>query len=131
MGADLTSIRSRSRLAGGLALVITRGGALGVRGVASFVAGSCAGTSAVVFSGVVGSGVGYFLWFTIVRRLPAMTASLGVLSVPVMGVVSSVLMLGERPTVTDIIGCALIFAAAACVLLAPNARTTQTAPIEQ
>jgi drug/metabolite transporter (DMT)-like permease len=41
------------------------------------------------------------------------------------------LMLGERPTVPDIIGFTLIFAAAACVLLAPNARTTQTAPIEQ
>ncbi len=86
---------------------------------------------AVVFSGVIGSGVAYFMWFEIVRRLPAMTASLGVLSVPVVGVVSSMLLLGERPTVPDIIGFTLIFAAAACVLLAPNARTSQTAPIEQ
>ena len=85
----------------------------------------------MVFSGVIGSGVAYFMWFEIVRRLPAMTASLGVLSVPVVGVVSSMLMLGERPTVPDIIGFTLIFAAAACVLLAPNARTSQTAPIEQ
>ena len=60
-----------------------------------------------------------------------MTASLGVLSVPVVGVVASMILLGERPTVPDIIGFALIFAAAACVLLAPNARTSQTAPIEQ
>jgi drug/metabolite transporter (DMT)-like permease len=86
---------------------------------------------AVVFSGVIGSGFAYFMWFEIVRRLPAMTASLGVLSVPVVGVVSSMLMLGERPTVPDIIGFALIFAAAACVLLAPNARSSQSAPIEQ
>jgi drug/metabolite transporter (DMT)-like permease len=86
---------------------------------------------AVIFSGVIGSGVAYFMWFEIVRRLPAMTASLGVLSVPVVGVVSSVILLGERPTVPDIIGFALIFAAAACVLLVPNARTSQTAPIEQ
>jgi drug/metabolite transporter (DMT)-like permease len=86
---------------------------------------------AVVFSGIIGSGVAYFMWFEIVRRLPAMTASLGVLSVPVVGVVSSVLLLGEQPTVPDIIGFVLIFAAAACVLLAPNAPTTQTAPIEQ
>jgi drug/metabolite transporter (DMT)-like permease len=85
----------------------------------------------VVFSGIIGSGVAYFMWFEIVRRLPAMTASLGVLSVPVVGVVSSVLLLGEQPTVPDIIGFVLIFAAAACVLLAPNAPTTQTAPIEQ
>jgi len=44
---------------------------------------------------------------------------------------SSVLLLGERPTVTDIVGSAFILAAAAGVLLAPNARSSQTAPIEQ
>ena len=54
-----------------------------------------------------GSGIAYGLWFEIVRRLPAMTASLGVLSVPVIGVVASMLILGDRPTVADIIGFAL------------------------
>jgi hypothetical protein len=34
-----------------------------------------------------------------------------------------VLMLGEHPTVTDIIGFALIFAASASVLLVPQAAT--------
>jgi drug/metabolite transporter (DMT)-like permease len=74
---------------------------------------------ALVFAGAVGSGIAYFLWFEIVRRLSAMTASLGVLSVPAVGVVSSVILLGERPTLTDIAGFALILAASACVLLAP------------
>ena len=32
------------------------------------------------FAGIVGNGVAYGLWFAIVRRLPAATASLGVLS---------------------------------------------------
>jgi len=59
--------------------------------------------------------------------LPATAASLGVLSVPVIGIVASVLILGDRPAV----GSALILAAAAGVLLAPTARSTQTAPIEQ
>ena len=54
------------------------------------------------FQGVVGSGISYFLWFDIVRRLPASTASLGILSVPVVGVIASVVMLGERPTMADI-----------------------------
>ena len=49
-----------------------------------------------------------------------MTASLGVLCVPVVGVVSSMLILGDRPTVTDLIGFALIFAASVCVLLGPQ-----------
>jgi len=86
--------------------------------------------AAWIFSGVVGSGVAYLLWFEIVRRFPAITASLGVLSVPVVGIVASVLMLGERPTLADCIGFALIFAAAACVLLAPAARASTAAPIE-
>jgi drug/metabolite transporter (DMT)-like permease len=76
---------------------------------------------ALVFSGLVGSGIAYFLWFDIVRRLPAMTASLGVLSVPAVGIVASVVMLGERPTVPDIVGFALIFAASGFVLLTPSA----------
>ena len=72
---------------------------------------------ATLFSGVVGSGIAYGLWFAIVRRLPAGTASLGLLSVPVVGVVASMIILGEVPTTADIIGFALIFAASACVLL--------------
>ncbi len=70
-----------------------------------------------VWTGIFGNGVAYGLWFTIVRRLPTTTASLGVLGSPVIGVIASVLMLGERPTDTDIVGFALILAASACVLL--------------
>jgi drug/metabolite transporter (DMT)-like permease len=76
---------------------------------------------ALVFAGLVGSGIAYFLWFEIVRRLSAMTASLGVLASPAVGVVASVIMLGERPTLADMVGFALILAASACVLLAPGA----------
>jgi drug/metabolite transporter (DMT)-like permease len=72
---------------------------------------------AMAFSGVMGSGVAYGLWFAIVRRLSAGTASLGVLSVPVVGVIASMILLGERLTPADIVGFALIFAASACVLL--------------
>ena len=75
---------------------------------------------ALIFAGVIGSGISYFLWFDIVRRLPAATASLGVLSSPVVGVVTSVLILGERPTLADIAGFALMLAASACVLLRPH-----------
>lgn len=75
------------------------------------------GLVATVMAGVLGTGTAYGLWFSIIRRLPAMTASLGVLGSPVIGVISSVLILGERPTPTDIIGFALILAACACALL--------------
>jgi drug/metabolite transporter (DMT)-like permease len=75
---------------------------------------------ALLFAGFVGSGIAYFLWFEVVRRLSAMTASLGVLSAPAVGVLSSVVMLGERPTLPDVVGFALILSASACVLLAPG-----------
>jgi drug/metabolite transporter (DMT)-like permease len=72
---------------------------------------------ATLFSGIIGSGAAYGLWFAIVRRLPAGTASLGLLSVPAVGVVASMIILGEVPTAADVVGFALIFAASACVLL--------------
>ena len=77
---------------------------------------------AVLFVGLFGVGLAHFLWWSIVGRLPAITASLGSLLVPVIGVSASVIVLGERLTVPDIIGFAMIFAAAACVLLQPNVR---------
>jgi drug/metabolite transporter (DMT)-like permease len=74
----------------------------------------------LLFTGIGGNGIAYGLWFEIVRRLPTMTASLGVLCVPVVGVVSSMLILGDRPSVTDFTGFALIFAASVCVMLGPQ-----------
>ena len=72
---------------------------------------------ALVFTGFLGTGLGYFLWFHIIGKLPTATASLGSLANPVVGIIGSALLLGERPTAADIIGFALIFAAAACVLV--------------
>jgi len=81
--------------------------------------------SAVLFVGVIGVGLAHFLWWSIVGRLPAITASLGSLLVPVIGVSASVLALGERLTPPDIVGFAMVFAAAACVLLQPNVKHTE------
>lgn len=83
---------------------------------------------AVVYNGLIGTGFAYILWFAIIERLPTATASLGSLATPVVGVSSSMLMLGERPTTEDMIGFALIFAAAVCVLTQPARRTAAQAP---
>ncbi len=74
------------------------------------------------YNGFIGMGLAYFLWFVIVERLPATTASLGSLLVPVVGVIGSAWLIGERPSLTDSIGFACIFAAAASVLLQPNVK---------
>jgi drug/metabolite transporter (DMT)-like permease len=74
------------------------------------------------YNGLIGMGLIYFVWFVVVDKLPTMTASIGTLLVPVVGVIGSAVINGERPNLTDTIGFALIFAAAATVLLQPNAR---------
>ena len=78
--------------------------------------------SAILFIGLFGVGLAHFLWWAIVGKLPTITASIGSLLVPVVGVIASALILGEQPSITDIIGFASIFAAAACVLLQPTAK---------
>jgi drug/metabolite transporter (DMT)-like permease len=83
---------------------------------------------AVVYNGLIGTGFAYILWFAIIERLPTATASLGSLATPVVGFSSSMLMLGERPTTEDMIGFALIFAAALCVLTRPAQRAAAQAP---
>jgi drug/metabolite transporter (DMT)-like permease len=82
---------------------------------------------AVLYIGVLGVGLAHFLWWAIVARLPTMTASLGSLLVPVLGVIASTLILGERPTAPDIVGFVLIFSAAASVLLLPDTSRTSRA----
>jgi drug/metabolite transporter (DMT)-like permease len=77
---------------------------------------------ALVYIGVFGVGLAHFLWWAIVGRLPTITASIGSLLVPVVGVVGSTVILGERPTGSDIVGFILIFSAAACVLLTPTVK---------
>src|SRR6516162_8143860 len=114
-----------------VALVVTFAGALIFEGSLHLWPAPARALWALAFSGLVGSAFAYLLWFDIVLRLPATTAALGLLSVPVIGIVASVLILGERLTVADIVGSALILTAAASVLLAPNARSSKTAPIEQ
>jgi drug/metabolite transporter (DMT)-like permease len=82
-----------------------------------------ASLAGLFFSGFFGSGVAYYFWFRIIQILPATTASLGALASPVIGVVSSAILLSEMPTTADMIGFALIFAASVCVLMQPGAPT--------
>jgi drug/metabolite transporter (DMT)-like permease len=83
----------------------------------------------ILFNGILGTGFAYFIWFNIIGRLTTATASLGTLANPVVGVIGSTILLGERLTVPDIIGFALIFAAASCVLLAPAAPEKSKVPV--
>jgi O-acetylserine/cysteine efflux transporter len=76
----------------------------------------------VIYNGVI-SALVYLLWYEVVGRLSAATAALGSLVSPAIGVLASALILGEHPTIMDMIGFGLIFAAAVSVILQPRART--------
>ena len=71
----------------------------------------------LLFNGVLGTGIAYFIWFNIIGRLTTVMASLGSLINPVVGVIGAMILLGDRPTWSDAIGFALIFGAAACVMI--------------
>jgi drug/metabolite transporter (DMT)-like permease len=74
----------------------------------------------VAYSGIFGSAFAYFLWYNILDNVPTATASLGTLLNPVVGIIGSVILLGERPTAADTVGFLLVLAASACVLLQPR-----------
>ena len=80
---------------------------------------------AIFYIGVIGVGLPHFLWWAIVGKLPAVTAALGSLLVPVIGIAGSMILLGDRPTELDLIGFTLVFVAATCVLLQPAFNQTQ------
>ncbi len=67
---------------------------------------------AFIYHAVLAIALAYFIWFEVVARLPASVAALGTLSVPVVGVLGAMLLLGERPGLSDLAGFALISIAA-------------------
>ena len=111
-----------------IALVVIGACMLRFEGVFDLRAAPTETLVALLLAGVLGSGVAYGLWFAIVGRLTTAAASLGVLGSPVVGVVASILILGERPTAADIVGFALILSACACVLLGRPAAALPAPP---
>ena len=76
---------------------------------------------AFAFHVILPQGIAYILWFGLVRRVPASTAALGTLLVPVFGVIGSVLLLHDWPTAMDLFGLVLIV----CAVLIDQLRPTQ------
>ncbi|WP_119272137.1 DMT family transporter [Taklimakanibacter deserti] len=71
---------------------------------------------AFLFHIVCATAGAYLLWFTILSRNAASTSALLSFAVPVVGVLSAMLLVGDRPSLTDIAGFAAILAAPALVL---------------
>ena len=60
------------------------------------------------YSGLLATAAGWMLWLSVVRRLPASIAGLASLGVPMMAVLLAWLLMGERPTSTELVGMVLI-----------------------
>jgi drug/metabolite transporter (DMT)-like permease len=76
---------------------------------------------ALTYHIVFSQGFAYLMWYRMLARLPAGTVSLSTLMVPAIGVFSSVIFLGETPSLADFIGLALM-TAAACAVALPQRR---------
>ncbi len=63
------------------------------------------------YHAVLPQAVAYALWFGLINRVPASTAALGTLLVPIFGVIGAVVLIGERPSSIDLTGFGLIFMA--------------------
>jgi len=77
--------------------------------------------AALAYHVLLAQALAYLLWFAVLPRLGAGTATLGTLLVPAVGVLGATALLGERPTATDLAGLALVIAAAATILLPRSA----------
>ena len=88
----------------------------------------------LLYVGAVSTGLAFLLWITILRFLPAGTASLNMFAIPVIALVSSMLVFGERLTPTEWLGIASIGAGLAIIsmnaLRAHRDVAPATAPLE-
>ena len=76
-----------------------------------------AGSLYTLIGGMIG---GYFLWFRIVDRMPASIAAIGTLMVPVVGVISGAVVLGEALGWREAVALVLVLAAIGLVVFAPR-----------
>jgi len=67
----------------------------------SFVAALC-------FTGAISTGLGFVLWIAVLRHLPAGTASLNMFAIPVIALISSMAIFGERLTADEWAGIACL-----------------------
>jgi drug/metabolite transporter (DMT)-like permease len=81
---------------------------------------------AVLYNIFLAGALAHWAWFRLARTLPVVVSSLSSLPVPVLGVFSSMIFLGEQPGLSDLVALALVLASLAAVML-PERRRGATA----
>lgn len=75
----------------------------------------------VAYNVLLAFGWAHWAWFKIVAEVPVTVFSISILLVPLVGVLTSMLVLGERPTWAEYAALVLVLASLATVLIAPRA----------
>lgn len=75
----------------------------------------------ILYGGVVSFSFCYVIWYRLSRKLSPVVSSLSIMLVPVIGVISSAITVGEHVTALDWLALALILTAMAVVLLPAHA----------
>ena len=84
------------------------------------------GALLALVSGVVTSGMGYALWYSVLPRLDATVAALAQLTVPVIAMVAGVVLLAEALDITTILAAALVLGGVAIGVLGVSKRSAPT-----
>ena len=74
---------------------------------------------AILYNVFLAGTLAHWAWFTLARTLPVAVSSLSSLPVPVVGVFSGMLILGERPGPTEFVALGLVLASLFAVLWQP------------
>lgn len=73
-------------------------------------------------------GYAQVIWFGMARRLPPMASAFSIMAVPVVGTLSAMAIVGERPSVADIVAAGCIMIAIASALLPERRRAVDGSP---
>ena len=89
---------------------------------------SAAGWFALVYNMFLAGTLAHWAWYSLARTLPVAVSSMSSLPVPIVGVFSGMLLLGERPGPGEWTALALVVAAMVAVLWVPKPPVVTPAP---
>lgn len=78
--------------------------------------------ASLVWAVLINYGAAQAIWFALARALPSSTSAMSVMAVPMVGVLSSPLIVGEWPSWQDLAAMACVVVALGAVLLRPPLR---------
>ena len=84
---------------------------------------------AVSFNGICATGLGWLMWLYVLKRLSVGAASISMLAIPAVAILSAAVQLGERPHAREWLGIALICAALALVSMPGRNRPPGADPL--